>query len=86
MTKHLDGILAQRHLDCGMHLAEDADDFVYLYLNDDRVAAFGQRTTAEEFRREADIILFGIQAYQKSKRFEADASEWARDQGFQESR
>lgn len=86
MTKQLDGILSQRHIANGMHLVEDADDFVYLYLNGDRVAAFGQKITAEELRREADIILFGIGAYKKSDRFITDASEWARNEGWSEVR
>ncbi len=84
ITKHLN-VLRPIHILYSLSIIEEDDHFVHLYLGDKRIATFGPGVILNEIHKEADRIVEIIAAYKETAAFEADSSEWARDQGWKEA-
>ena len=54
MIKNYQPALRQDLIEKGFSLEGESDQFVYLYINGQRVAAFSQQTTLAEIHKEAD--------------------------------
>jgi hypothetical protein len=53
----LQAVLTPAQQQAGFSVEEDSDDFVYLFRRGRRVAAFGQMTTIQAIRQEADSLM-----------------------------
>lgn len=85
ITKHLN-ILRPVHTLHSISIIEEDDHFIHLYLGEKRIATFGEGTMLYDIRKEADNIIRIVEAYRNSDSFIAEASDWARNGGWQEPR